>query len=92
MSGENTIVNSKILLMETSIVYIALGIIAFFLVLLIMRWIFRIDRMVRLQEFQLRTLVEIAEKQGVDVRRIKYDFERMNDKSDALPPKFEEAK
>lgn len=72
-------------------IYLVIGIVVFLILILIVRSIFRVNYQIKLMEFQFRALIAIAEKQGVDTRRIRYDFERATDRSDELPKKFEEA-
>ena len=56
---------------QALIIYGFLGVVGFFIVIYLIRAIFNIPTMVRLQRAQVRLLEEMAKKQGVEEEKVK---------------------
>ena len=56
--------------MENLIAYVLLYIVGVLLLIFAARWIFLIDKQIRISQAQLKMLAEIAAKSGVDHKRI----------------------
>jgi hypothetical protein len=55
---------------EAILLYIAAIVAGLFILMFVMRWIFKIDKLIRYQEGIIAALFEIAKKQGVPQDRI----------------------
>jgi hypothetical protein len=55
---------------EVFFLYVLGIVISIFIVMFLMRWIFRIDKLIKYQEGIIAALFEIAKKQGVSQDRI----------------------